>query len=320
MAVSIGVDIGGTKILAGVVDDDGNILTTARRATARHDATDVLDQVVDVIGELRGQVDGSIDGVGIGVAGLVDNTRSKVFFAPNLGWSQVPVRTVVEGATGLDVVVENDGNVAAWGEVRFGGARGLRNAVMVTVGTGIGGGVIVDGRLVRGAHGVAAEIGHINAVPDGRPCGCGRNGCWEQYASGNALVREARALAAERRHEARELLALGDGTPEGVQGVHVTQAAAAGDPVAIEAFRVTGVWLGRGLADLGAVLDPEVFVVGGGVSEAGDLLLASARATLMDTLIGRGHRPAPEVRLAELGNTAGIVGAADLARDRVRDN
>ena len=151
-------------------------------------------------------------------------------------------------------------------------------------------------------------------MPDGRPCGCGRNGCLEQYASGNALVREARLLAAERRSEAGVLLALGDGTPEGVQGVHITEAARAGDPVATEAFAVVGTWLGRGLADLAAVLDPEVFVIGGGVSDAGDLLLASARQTLADKLIGQQNRPAPLVKVAELTNLAGLVGAADLAR------
>ncbi len=316
MALSIGVDIGGTKILAGIVTEDGEILAEARRPTPRHDAEDVLDLVSEVVGEL---VEGStepIDGVGLGVAGLVDADRSKVYFAPNLRWSQVPVRTLLEASTGLPVVVENDGNVAAWGEYRFGTGRGRSAMTLVTVGTGIGGGIVIDGTLFRGSHGVAGEIGHINAVPDGRPCGCGRNGCLEQYASGNALVREARNLAAERRSEAGTLLALGDGTPEGVQGVHVTQAAKAGDPVAMEAFTIVGNWLGRGLADLAAVLDPELFVIGGGVSDAGDLLLASARQTLADKLIGQQNRPAPAVKVASLVNNAGLVGAADLARLR----
>ena len=232
VGMSIGVDIGGTKILAGIVTDDGRIVSTARRPTPRHDANDVLDLVADVVGEL---VQGSSDpivGVGVGVAGLVDAERSRVYFAPNLRWSQVPVRALLEAATGLPVVVENDGNIAAWGEYRFGAGRGTADLVLVTVGTGIGGGIVINGGLFRGSHGVAGEIGHINAVPDGRPCGCGRHGCLEQYASGNALVREARLLAAERRSEAGVLLGLGDGTPEGVQGVHITEAARAGDPVA----------------------------------------------------------------------------------------
>ena len=314
MGMSIGVDIGGTKILAGTVTEDGEIVATARRPTPRNDAEDVLDLVAEVVNELRDATTEPLDGVGLGVAGLVDADRSRVYFAPNLRWSQVPVRALLEAATGLPVVVENDGNVAAWGEFRFGAGRGTTDLTLVTVGTGIGGGIVINGGLFRGYHGAAGEIGHLNAVPDGRPCGCGRNGCLEQYASGNALVREARHLAAERRAEAGVLLALGDGTPEGVQGLHITEAARAGDPVATKAFAIVGTWLGRGLADLAAVLDPEVFVIGGGVSDAGDLLLASARQTLADKLIGQHNRPAPLVKVAALTNQAGLVGAADLAR------
>ncbi|MCX6432925.1 MAG: ROK family glucokinase [Actinobacteria bacterium] len=314
MGLSIGVDIGGTKILAGTVTENGEVVATARRPTPRHDAEDVLDLVADVVNELIAGSAEPLVGVGLGVAGLVDAERSHVYFAPNLRWSQVPVRELLEAACGLPVVVENDGNVAAWGEYRFGAGRDSGDLTLVTVGTGIGGGIVINGGLFRGAHGVAGEIGHINAVPDGRPCGCGRNGCLEQYASGDALVREARLLAADRRAEAGVLLAMGDGTPEGVQGVHITEAARAGDPVALEAFTVVGTWLGRGLADLAAVLDPEVFVIGGGVSDAGDLLLASARQTLADKLIGQQDRPAPLVKVAELTNRAGLVGAADLAR------
>ena len=316
MGLSIGVDIGGTKILAGAVTEDGEIVKTARRDTPHSDATAVLDLVAEVVTELARTVGTPIDGVGLGVAGPVDASRSHVYFAPNLRWSQVPARALLEAATGLPVVVENDGNVAAWGEYRFGAGRGSGDLVLVTVGTGIGGGIVLGGRLFRGAHGAAGEIGHANAVPNGIPCGCGRNGCIEQYASGNALVREARALAAERRPEAAILLSLGDGTPEGVQGVHVTEAARAGDPVAIEAFEIVGTWLGRGLADLAAILDPDVFVIGGGVSVAGELLLASARRTLNSKLVGLATRPAPVIKVAELLNEAGLVGAADLARDR----
>ncbi len=312
--VSIGVDIGGTKIAAGVVDAEGRILRTARRPSPRHDPAAVLAEVAEVVNELRSGVDGTIVGVGVGVAGGVDRSRSAVYFAPNLAWGQVPVRTVIEAATDLPVVVENDGVTAAWAEMKFGAGIGLQHVVMVTVGTGIGGGIVVDGRVMRGAHGIAAEIGHFSAVPDGRPCGCGRQGCWEQYASGNALVREARRLAAERRPEAGTLLALGDGTPEGVEGGHVTAAAHAGDPVAIDAFGIVGTWLGRGLADLTAIVDPEAFIIGGGVSEAGDLLLSAAQRTLTEKVDTGTKRPIPRILLAQLGNDAGIVGAADLVR------
>ena len=317
MGLSIGVDVGGTKILAGLVDDTGKVLATARQATPRNDAADVLDVVVTVVDELRAQSPSSVEAVGLGVAGPVDSSRSTVFFAPNLGWSNVPVRALIEPRLGVPVVVENDGNVAAWGEFRFGAAADISDdIVLVTVGTGIGGGIIIDGRLLRGAHGAAGEIGHMNVKVNGRPCGCGRGGCWEQYASGNALVREARSLAAERRPEAGMLLSLGDGTPEGVQGVHVTEAARAGDPVAKQAFDTIGVWLGRGMADLAAILDPAAFIIGGGVSEAGDLLLLSAQATLAEKISGgQQQRPAPLVRLATLGNNAGLIGAASIARE-----
>jgi glucokinase len=156
----------------------------------------------------------------------------------------------------------------------------------------------------------------MRVVPDGRPCGCGNRGCWEQYGSGTALVREARRRAGEHRTEARLLLSLGDGDPEGIEGKHVTAAAQAGDPVAIASFEEVGQWLGQGLSDMAALLDPGMFVIGGGVCQAGELLLEPVTRGYRETLTGRGHRPYAEVRLAVLGNDAGIVGAADLARRR----
>jgi glucokinase len=214
------------------------------------------------------------------------------------------------------VVVENDANAAAWGEFRFGAGSDETFLVCVTIGTGIGGGVIADGELFRGGFGVGAEIGHIQVVAQGRLCGCGQRGCWEQYASGNALVRDVRERAAEYRREAETLLLLGDGTPEGIKGEHVTEAARLGDPVATAAFEALGEWLGQGLADLAAVLDPETFVVGGGVSEAGDLFLRPMVEAFHQRLTGGDHRPVATVELAKLGNDAGLVGAADLARRR----
>ena len=319
MSHSIGVDVGGTKILAGLVDADGTVVSTARRETPRKDADAVLGVVAEAIGELSDAVSGDVVGVGLGVAGPVDAEMATVFFAPNLGWSQVPVRDILERQVSMPVVVENDGNTAAWGEFRFGAGADVDELVMVTVGTGIGGGIVVGGSLLRGAHGAAGEIGHMTVILNGLPCGCGRYGCWEQYASGNALVREARVLAETRPDDAAALLALGDGTPQGVQGLHVTQAAADGDPVAMEAFHVAGTWLGRGLASLCAILDPGTFVIGGGVSEAGDLLLDSTRTALGQSLSGRQQRPMPDLRVATLGNNAGLIGAADLARAAAAD-
>lgn len=312
MGLTIGVDVGGTKVLAGVVDDDGRLLMRVRRATPTADRVALLAAIAGAVKECRGSY--RIDTVGIAAAGFVDAGRSTVLFAPNLPWQDEPLRTEVEECCpGVQVLVENDANAAAWGEYRFGGGRG-DDMLCVTVGTGIGGGIVLDGRLLRGHWGMAAEIGHVRVEPDGRPCGCGKRGCFEQYASGQALVREARQLAAVDRYAARLLLSYGDGTPEGVEGAHVTDAARRGDPVAVAAFGVVAHWLGQGLADMAAILDPAVFVIGGGVSEAGQLLLEPARRSFADALTGADHRPLAEIRLAELGNDAGLVGAADLAR------
>ncbi len=253
--------------------------------------------------------------MGIGAAGFVDVGRTTVVFAPNLAeWPDEPLATQVAERVGLRTGVEIDANAAAWGEVEHGAARGERYVVCVTVGTGIGGGIVVDGELYRGRWGAGAEIGHIRVVPGGRPCGCGNRGCWEQYASGRSLVREARRRAEDDPDQALGLLALGDGTIEGIEGKHVTAAAQGGDQVALAAFEACGRWLGQGLADLAAVLDPGCFVIGGGVSEAGEALLGPARRAFGEALTAGGHRPNADVRRAVLGNDAGIVGAAALAR------
>jgi glucokinase len=322
MTVTIGVDIGGTKIAGGLVDADGTVLARARRDTPARSSDGVIDAIASVTAELSAAASatgvGPVEAVGLGAAGFVDETRSIVRFAPNLGWQEEHLSDQVAARCGLPVVVENDANAAAWGEYRFGAGRGHDSVIAVTVGTGIGGGIVERGSLVRGAHGMAAEFGHLVRVPEGRLCGCGRRGCWEQYASGNALVREARELAADRRSDADILLGLGDGTPEGVSGKNITDAARAGDPVALEAFDRIGRWLGEGLADVAALFDPAVFVIGGGVSEAGDLLLAPTRSAFIGALPARAHRPIVEVLAATLGNDAGVVGAADLAR-RLKD-
>jgi glucokinase len=318
MSLTIGVDIGGTKIAAGLVDEHGTIGRRARRETPALSSSAVVAAIVEVTRELAVVAAASgepVIGVGLGAAGFVDETRQVVRFASNLDWREEPLAATVAAEVGLPVVVENDANAAAWGEFRFGAGQGARGLVAVTVGTGVGGGVVLDQHLVRGSFGMAAEFGHMTQVPDGRACGCGRRGCWEQYASGNALLREARGLAAERRAEAGTLLALGDGTPEGVVGRHVTEAARQDDPVALEAFARVGAALGTGIADLVALLDPELIVLGGGVSEAGDLLLAPTRTAFEAALVARAHRPIAALVPATLGNDAGLVGVADLARD-----
>lgn len=312
MALTVGFDIGGTKIAAGVVDEAGVVTAESRRKTPSRDPEAVEMAVVELALEFKAQYD--IEAIGIGAAGFVDANRSRILLAPNLGWKDEPLRLAVESEVKLPVVVENDANAAAWGESRFGAGRGVSDLICVTIGTGIGGGFIFNDQLYRGAGGMAAEVGHMNVQPGGRLCGCGNRGCWEQYASGNALVREARLLAAERRDEAEVLLDLGDGTPEGVQGPHITAAARKGDAVALAAFDSLARWLGHGIADLTAVLDPGRIVMGGGVSEAGDLLLGAVRTAFVNSVSGAESRHVPDIKLAEMGNAAGIVGAADLAR------
>ena len=314
MALTVGVDVGGTKVAAGVVDEAGNVVAQVRRATSAQVEGAAERTIAALVAELASAY--PVEAVGVGAAGLVDETRSVVRFAPNLGWREQPLRVLLEAATNLPVVVENDANAAAWAEYRFGAARGRDDVVMVTVGTGIGGALVLGGVLYRGGFGLAGEVGHLVLDPDGPACGCGRRGCWEQFASGNALLREARARSAQDRSGARLMLGLGDGTPEGVAGPHITAAARLGDPVALAVFATAGFWLGRGMAELAAVLDPACYVVGGGVSEAGELLLAPARAAFSQHLMGADVRPRAEILAAEMGNLAGIVGAAELARLR----
>ncbi|TDC32882.1 ROK family glucokinase [Micromonospora sp. 15K316] len=313
MTLTIGIDVGGTKVAGGVVDETGKVLVHARRDTPAEDVAKTRDVITDLVSELASGR--SIEAVGVGAAGWIDASRSTVLFAPNLAWRDEPLRDYVSKKSGLPVVVENDGNVAAWAEFRHGAARHADDSmVMFTIGTGVGGGIVLGGELVRGAHGIAAELGHMLTVPDGHQCGCGRLGCIEQYASGSALVRFARAAAREEPQRATALLELAGGAAEAITGPMVTAAAKGGDPVSTEAFAQVGRWLGTSLADMAQILDPQVLVVGGGVIDAGDLLMGPTRRSYIDSLAQRSRLPVAEIRPAELGNRAGVIGAADLAR------
>ncbi|MEV1241275.1 ROK family glucokinase [Nonomuraea sp. NPDC052129] len=309
--LTIGVDIGGTKVAAGVVNDDGEIIAHTLKPTPADQPEQVAATVAEVVRELaQGR---EIEAVGVGAAGFVDETRSVVRFAPNLAWREEPLQKKISGLIGLPVVIENDANAMAWGETKFGAGRGQSHVVCITVGTGIGGGLVFDGKLFRGHWGMGAELGHMQVVPEGRLCGCGQLGCWEQYASGNALVIEARQISTAQPERAQILLGLAGGK---IEGEEVTEAAKLGDEASLAAFASLADWLGQGMADLAAILDPGCFIVGGGVSRAADLFLDRARETFARQLTGKGHRPLAEIRLAELGAAAGVVGAADLARMR----
>jgi glucokinase len=310
--LAIGVDIGGTKVAAGVVDETGRILARTRRDTPSASAKLVEQTIAEVVSELRAGHD--VQAVGIGAAGYIDAERSRVVFAPNLAWRDEPLRDEVAKLVGLSVVIDNDANAAAWAEHRFGAGEGEPNLVCLTVGTGIGGGVVLDGVLYHGGFGMGAEFGHLQLVPGGRRCGCGQRGCFEQYCSGRALLRAAREIADVQRDFGARLLELGGGTPEGITSRHVTSAAQEGDAAALACFEEIGDALGQGLAIVTAVLDPGRIVIGGGVAEAGELLLGPARRAFHERVTGAGFRPQTPVVPAQFGNDAGLIGAADLAR------
>lgn len=312
MTLTIGIDVGGTKIAGGVVDESGTLIEERRVESPARDADAIESAITDLVAALRR--DHEVEAVGIGAAGYVDSTRAVVMFAPNLAWRDLDLRADLESRIGLPVVVENDANAAAWGEFAFGAGADVDDLLLLTIGTGVGGGIVLGGRLHRGAFGVAAEVGHMRVVPGGRLCGCGNHGCLEQYASGTALVRAVREEVAAGSLLARGVLDRAGGDPERITGPLVTEAARDGDPFAVEQLATLGRWLGEGIASLAAVLDPAVAVIGGGVSGAGDLLIGPARAAFASELTGRGHRPALEIRRATLGNRAGMIGAADLAR------
>ena len=226
----------------------------------------------------------------------------------------IEIHDELEQATGLAVHLENDGNSAAWGEFKFGAGKGSNPMLMVTVGTGIGGGLIIDSKLLIGAFGTAGEVGHVAVKHGGDICGCGMRGCLEQYASGNALLRHAREAINASPEVARNLLSRGDGTVAGLTGQAITDAARDGDPVALAAFNTTGQWLGAGIASLSVLLDPACVVIGGGVIDAGEILLKPTRESLERNMPFAGKHPYPQIIAAELGNEAGLVGVADLAR------
>jgi glucokinase len=301
--LAIGVDIGGTKTLAVVADETGSvhaevIVETPDVSASSAYAEQVLVSIIEELASQHGPLP-----VGLSVAGLIDFASGKLRFAPHLPWQEVflaeRLQHLLDG-TGITLpAMDNDVNAALWAESRFGAARGQSDVIMVTVGTGIGGAIQMDGRLYRGRNGMAGEFGHILFEPDGLPCECGLSGCWEQYASGNALTRQMRMLGRD------------------LSGPQIMEAARAGDQDAQAAFATIGQALGSGLAGLVASLDPALVIIGGGVSAAGELLLQTARRALNDGLIGLGHREPPELSTAALGPAAGAIGAADMARSQV---
>ena len=300
MAV-IAVDCGGSNLVCGRYDADGRGAAAGSRPTPRAAAA-IPQAVVAAVAPLLGP---GVTAVGIGAAGLVDHATGTLVWSPHAAGGGVLLGPEVAAATGLPVRVDNDANLAAWAEARLGAGAGYRMVLFLGLGTGIGGGLVVEGRLERG-RGFLGEMGHMALDPSGPLCPCGRLGCWEALVSGTALGRAARELAASDPHGAVARAAAGAAP----RGEHLAVAAAGGDPAALGALAAAGAWLGRGLANLVAVLDPDVIVVGGAAAGAGEALLGPARAVLGEVIEGGGHRAPTPVLPARFGPHAGLVGAA----------
>ncbi len=328
-AISLGIDVGGTKLLGVALDRSGEVLTEARSATpvgrgAPGDGGELVAAIAELVDRLLVDLGtaGADPGpaavpLGVGVPGLVDD-QGGLRFAPNLpGGEGLGVTEALSRVLGgRRVVVDNDATCATVGEWTYGAARGVADAVVITLGTGIGGGLIVGGQVVRGANGFAGEIGHMVVDPAGPACPCGKRGCWERYASGSGLGRMAGEAAQAGRLDL--LVRRVGGDPEAVRGEDVTAAARAGDPGAGAVMAELGWWLALGLANVVALLDPALLVLGGGLVEAGPVLLEPARAALAGMVEGGDHRPPLPLVPAALGEAAGAVGAAVVARGQSR--
>ncbi|MQA16386.1 MAG: ROK family protein [Pseudonocardiaceae bacterium] len=333
--LTVGVDVGGTSVRAGLVDAAGSVLDLRRAATPSGD--DALeDAIAAVVGELAadhgwapqrrpgqrrpgqrrpGQSrSGGVAAVGLAVAAFVATGRRQVHFSPHLSWRGAAVADRIERRVGVPVLLEHDANAAAVAEHRFGAAAGARVTTLVAIGTGIGGALLVGGELFRGAHGVAPELGHLRVVPDGRPCPCGKRGCWERYCSGTALVTTALELLVRWRGSAGPLATAATADPGRLSGRRVAAAARDGDPVARRAMQELARWLGEGLALVADIYDPQVVIIGGGVAESATLFLDEAREHYAATVTGAGYRPLARIRTSQLGDQAAIVGSALLAR------
>ncbi len=308
---AIGIDIGGTKIAGALVDANGVIVLEERVPSPANDSEAMVEAVVGLIQRLSANHE--VIGAGVAAAGFIDADQSTIIYAPNISWRNEPFKAKLEAKLDIPVIIENDANAAGWAEYRYGAGRGYKHMIMLTIGTGVGGAVITDSRMLRGGFGIAGELGHLRMVPDGLLCGCGQHGCLESYASGSALLRAAKELAASGAPDGVRLREIEAEAGE-LTGLEVYKAILEGDAGALRILSELGAWLGQAVASLTAVLDPEVVVIGGGVSAAGDLLLDSIRSAYLAHLPARGFRPELKITTAEFVNDAGVVGAADLVR------
>ena len=308
--LTIGIDIGGTKISAGVVDSSGNLIDSSRCSTPAEGGKELISSVVNLIKELNKKHE--IKGIGISIAALISSDYGTIVGAPNIAnLSKLNFVNEIKEEFKLPIIVENDANAAIWAEFKFGNAKGLNPVMFFIIGTGVGGGLVIDGKLFKGANGVGAEFGHMCVVPNGLLCGCGSKGCIEQYASGGALIRYANEVLLANPDKSEELLSFGEGK---LTGSALTKAAKAGNELALSAFNKQADWLGLACASYSLILDPQAIIIGGGVVDAGELFLAPVREAMRKYMpFAESHVP-PEIIAAKFGNDAGLVGAADLVR------
>lgn len=310
---AVGIDIGGTKIAGALVDASGVIVRELRVPSPIQDSSQMIEAISSVIDQLT--ADGPVVGVGVAAAGFLSVDREIMYHAPNIAsWRNEPLKSRIESKISYPVLLENDANAAGWAEFRFGSGKDVQSMIMLTIGTGVGGAIISDGRLLKGGFGIGGELGHVVCVPEGRLCGCGLKGCLETYASGSALLLAARTLASSNLPEGQRLKELAAVEGE-LSGEMVYQAIMENDPGANELIAQLGSHLGTAIGSLFVpVLDPELAVIGGGVSALGDKLMDPIRASFEKSLPAKGYRPELKVVKATFLNQAGLIGAADLAR------
>jgi len=308
--LTIGIDIGGTKISAGVVDSSGNLIDSSKCLTPAEGGKELISSVVNLVKELNKKHE--IKGIGISIAALISSDYGTIVGAPNIAnLSKLNFANEIKEEFKLPIIIENDANAAMWAEFKFGSAKGLNPVMFFIIGTGVGGGLVIDGKLFKGANGIGAEFGHMCVVPNGLLCGCGAKGCIEQYASGGALIRYANEALLANPDKSEEVLSFGEGK---LSGTALTKAAKAGNELALAAFSKQADWLGLACASYSLIIDPQAIIIGGGVVDAGELFLAPVRAAMRKYMpFAESHVP-PKIIAAKFGNDAGLIGAADLVR------
>jgi glucokinase len=311
--LSVGIDIGGTKIAGSLVDGAGKIVDEIRVPSPINDPSDMVEAIASVISQLTASH--SVSGVGVAAAGFLSADREIMFHSPNIAaWRNEPLKARIQEKTSYPVLLENDANAAGWAEFRFGAGKDVQSMIMLTIGTGVGGAVISEGRLLKGGFGIGGELGHVVSVPGGRDCGCGLKGCIETYASGTALLQAARSLAESNDPLGIRLRDLRSEHGE-LSGEQVYEAIIEDDPGALGLISELAEHLGKAVGSIFVpVLDPELVVVGGGVSAVGERLLDPMRGAYSKSLPAKGYRPELKIVKAQFLNQAGLIGAADLAR------